>query len=145
MPEIKRYRDILSHQIMNDFFLNKQGPEKMITSETSYIKTRFCLEYKSLRNSFVSRIIRCQIKVFQFFVGEDCPVPIIPMRGCMWRKLFEYGPSFAYKGDEIIWHWHYKTWMSLDCGGAFKTLDDIDKFWREYDEHLKRLVGGEDF
>jgi hypothetical protein len=95
--------------------------------------------------NFISRIIRCQISAFKFFVGGDCPVPIIPMRVYMWRELFEYGPAFAYKGDEVIWNWRKKEWLSIDCGGGFKTLDEIDRFWQEYYEHISRLVGAEDF
>jgi hypothetical protein len=79
----------------------------------------------------ISRIIRAQITVFRFFLGEDCPVPIIPLRFSMLRELFTYGCVFYYHGDEIIWLWKHRVWSSITCGGnsTFKTLADLDEYY----------------
>lgn len=84
-------------------------------------------------HNFISRIIRAQITLFRFFLGYDCPIPIIPMRGYMWAELWRSGPCFQYKGDELIWLRKKQKWLSVCSTGTFDTLDDVDKFWEEYD------------
>jgi hypothetical protein len=37
---------------------------------------------------------------------------------------------YDYKGDEICWNG--KEYVSLLSCGAFKTLEDMDTFWKEY-------------
>lgn len=37
---------------------------------------------------------------------------------------------YEYKGDEICWTGEHYT--SISCGGSFKTLEEMDKFWEDY-------------
>jgi hypothetical protein len=83
-------------------------------------------------HNLISRIIRRQISVFRFFFGDDCAIPIIPMRGWMWGELWRTGPSFSYKGDELIWVRKEKKWLSVCSASYFNTLDEVDLFWEEY-------------
>lgn len=103
-------------------------------SGTNNMKNNFKL------HNFQSKIIRAQIKLFMFFLGFDCPIPILPIRFADWGLLIKFGPSFAYKHDEIIWLWKDRKWMSLDCGGMFDTIEKVDSFWVGYDETLDNLI-----
>lgn len=47
---------------------------------------------------------------------------------------------YSYKGDEICWTGEHYT--SLTCGGSFKTLEDMDKFWEEYFEAQRKFYMG---
>ncbi len=78
-------------------------------------------------------MIRRQINVFRFFLGDDVPIPIIPMRGYMWRELLKGEPSFHYKGDEIMWCHEKNQWLSLSFGALFPTLQSMDDMWEEYE------------
>ncbi len=37
---------------------------------------------------------------------------------------------FEYKGDEVCWNG--KKYMSLCCMGLFDSLEDMDRFWKDY-------------
>lgn len=89
-------------------------------------------------HNFVSRIIRAQIKLGRLILGSDALVPIIPLRRCMWRELFAWGPSFSYKGDEVVWNWRKRYWTSISCDGVFPTLAEVDRFWSEYEAHCNQ-------
>lgn len=39
---------------------------------------------------------------------------------------------YTYKGDEIAWNG--KQYLSLGAEDAFDTLEEIDKFWDEYEK-----------
>ncbi len=39
---------------------------------------------------------------------------------------------YSYNDDEICWNGEH--YISLVCGGFFKTIEDMDKFWKEYEE-----------
>lgn len=39
---------------------------------------------------------------------------------------------YDYKGDEIAWNG--EGYLSLGCEGFFKTLEDMDRFWEEYEK-----------
>lgn len=88
----------------------------------------------------VSHLIRAQIRTFEFVLGKDTLIPIIPLRRNQWVELFTLGPSFAYKGDELIWNRKKKEWISVCCEGTFKSLEEIDSFW---DDYSKACMGKE--
>jgi hypothetical protein len=54
------------------------------------------------------------------------------MRWWMWGELWRTGPSFSYKGDELIWVRRKQKWLSVCSGSYFDTLDAVDEFWEEY-------------
>lgn len=93
------------------------------------------MKRKFVIHNFISRIHRIQIWIFTLILGHDCPVPIIPIRRCSWKELFKWGPSFKYKGDEIVWSWKSRTWISICSEGTFATLNEVDQFWDMYDQY----------
>lgn len=93
------------------------------------------MKYQFLWHNFVSDIIRTQISLFRMIMGKDSLIPIIPLRFYMWRELVQWGPSFHYKGDELVWSWKGRTWTSTLSSGTFMTLYDVDVFWKEYKDH----------
>lgn len=95
--------------------------------------------YHFVWHNFVSRIIRAQIAAGRLIMGKDALIPILPLRWGMWRELWRWGPSFAYKGDEVVWDWRKKRWTSICCEGTFPTLKDVDVFWKEYEDHCNQV------
>lgn len=85
----------------------------------------------------ISRVVRAQIMIFRIFLGGDCPVPIIPLRFSMLRELFTHGCAFYYHGDEIIWLWKHRAWISITCGSysTFKTLASLDEYYADAADH----------
>jgi len=67
------------------------------------------------------------------------------------------GIWFPYKGDEVLWRWWWDRnppqkvgnttylmpqqgkYVSLLCEGCFNSLKEMDEFWKEYEECIKRL------
>jgi hypothetical protein len=57
-----------------------------------------------------------------------------------------WGIARMRKGDEIVWIWPWRrkpykiwgftmgsgVWLSINCGGFFSTLQQLDNFWEEY-------------
>ena len=52
------------------------------------------------------------------------------------------------KGEELIWVFPWmrsklkppKAWYSVECGGGFDSLAEIDKFWDEYSEASRKAA-----
>jgi len=52
-----------------------------------------------------------------------CHVSSVPsLNGLIW---------YEYKGDEIAWNG--KQYLSIGADGAFDTLEQMDKFWDDYE------------
>lgn len=92
-----------------------------------------------------SSLIRAQIRALKFILGKDALIPIIPLRKNQWVELFTLGPSFSYKGDELIWDRKKAHWISVCCEGTFKSLKEVDDFWKEYEEACSRKEAMDDF
>lgn len=90
-----------------------------------------------LWHNFVSSIIRSQISLFRLVLGNDALIPILPLRFYMLRELVQFGPSFSYKGDEVMWCWKERNWRALAAGGPYRSLAEVDAFWKEYDAYLR--------
>src|ERR1044072_2435482 len=71
---------------------------------------------------------RVYINIFNKFLH----IPIIPL------SVDKLGIEFYRKGESIIYVWKSKRkpfkYLSLDCGGGFHTLKEVDNFWKQYFE-----------
>ena len=43
---------------------------------------------------------------------------------------------YEYKGDEICWNG--KKYISLLCEGEFDSLEEMDQFWEDYANSMRR-------
>ena len=84
-------------------------------------------------HNLVSHIVRFQIKTGRLIFGSNALILIIPLRLNSWKELWHWGPSFSYKGDEVVWSWRKKNWTSVCCEGVFPSLKAVDDFWKEYE------------
>lgn len=85
-------------------------------------------------HNLAASLIQAQIKLFQFVLGKNSLIPIIPLKSHQWVELVKVGPSFHYKGDELIWNREKREWISVCCEGTFKTLEELNAFWSDYDK-----------
>jgi len=59
----------------------------------------------------------------------------------------QFGISFPYHGDEVIWLWPWKReqkslkFVSVLSEGTFASLEEVKKFWKDYNNfHLDEAI-----
>ena len=84
-----------------------------------------------------SLFYRIYINIFGLFLR----IPILPL------SFDKIGFDFWYKGDEVIWSWKKKKWISVGFSGTgefgdvcFNTLKDLEAEWNNYEKIYSRTI-----
>lgn len=78
-------------------------------------------------------IYRIYLNIFGIFLG----VKLVPL------KISKLGIEFWYKGDVVIWIFHWKRrnnyiWTSILSECNYESLKQLDEFWVEYEEEYRK-------